>query len=183
MSHSDKSIALVDLLRVANECARTPRSAEAVKHLNTLFSIRQFELQSMEPEHALQVVVDVCRNLEIDFDVARSELDDRARVLDFIRGVRSEPSVDLALEFARLHVRFDEIAAASKFSKGIVPTGVYSYAEAVKVLGVSESTIRRDVRAGRLQTTKIRGCVRFSGTDLLSYRVARQPKIRVLGDA
>ena len=46
----------------------------------------------------------------------------------------------------------------------------YTYAQAARLLGVSERTVMREAKAERLGVHKIRGCTRIHGTDLLAYQ-------------
>lgn len=77
----------------------------------------------------------------------------------------------------------DAVAATAKVAgKKIDSTGYYSYAEAVEAVGVSESTLRRQVRQKKLRTVKIGGRVKFVGNDLLVFQRELEGGIRVLGD-
>lgn len=49
------------------------------------------------------------------------------------------------------------------------PIRLYSRAQLAELLSVSESTIRREERAGRLRTVHVRGQIRYLENDVWEY--------------
>jgi len=58
---------------------------------------------------------------------------------------------------------------------------LYSFAEAARLLNVSESTLRKKVAAGRVPHRKVFRHVRFSAADLEATQVVCPPQTAVQG--
>ncbi len=129
-----------------------------------------------------------------DYDGYRDHLRSQLQVLDFIQEIRSAEDVDQARLLAGMKLQLNRIeettgtiqgdvaASAQVARKKIDPNGYYSYDEASEAVGVSKSTLHRQVAKGKLRTVRIGKLVRFVGSDLLAYQRERGgSEVRVLG--
>jgi succinate dehydrogenase / fumarate reductase flavoprotein subunit len=80
-------------------------------------------------------------------------------------------------------IKRDVADSARAARKKIEADALYSYKETAELVGVSESTLRRDAKAGKLRKSYIRGVIRFVGSDLLVYLRDKKTTIRVLGES
>ena len=117
------------------------------------------------------------------------------RVLDLIQEIRFAEDVDQARLLAEMKLQLDRIeettgtlqgdvaASAQAARKKIDLNAYYSYDEASEAIGVSKSTLHRQVAKGKLRTIRIGKLVRFVGGDLLAYQRERGgSEVRVLGE-
>lgn len=194
MNNEAEAVHLFDLVRLVNDPQLPVYSTAGIQRINHLVTQFLHELQDIGDEAATDYVVRLCREVDADFNGLRETLTDKLRVLDVIQELRSADDEDQAkilaamkLQFdrveAKLDVMADDSAASTRAAKKkIDPKGYYSYAEAVEAVGVSESTLRRQVRQKKLRTVNVGGRVKFIGNDLLVYQREREGGIRVLGD-
>ena len=182
-----------DVVRIFNDPHLRIHSTEGVPQLNGLLTQYQHELQGMDG--SVDYVVMLCREVDADFDAFREHLTSQLQVLDLIQEIRSAEDVDQARLLAEMKLQLDRIedktgtiqedvaASAQAARKKIDPNAYYSYPEASEVVGVSESTLHRQVAKGKLRTVKIGRLVKFIGSDLLAYQRERDSaKVKVLGD-
>jgi excisionase family DNA binding protein len=194
MNNEAEAVHLFDLVRLVNDPQLPVYSTAGIQRINHLVTQFLHELQDIGDEAATDYVVRLCREVDADFNGLRETLTDKLRVLDVIQELRSADDEDQAKILAAMKLQFDRVeakldvmaddsaASARAAKKKIDPKGYYSYAEAVEAVGVSESTLRRQVRQKKLRTVNVGGRVKFIGNDLLVYQREREGGIRVLGD-
>lgn len=195
MSGLQDPVHLFDLFRLIMDPLLPVKSTAEIQRIQDLASRFSLELQAMGDDAALSFVVFECRRVDADFDSLRKELCRRLNALDLIQEIRREESFESAMLMVAMKLQLDQIALgqreianalreeSERSQKQIVADGYYSYLEAKRAVGVSESTLRRQVKTGRLRTTKVGGRVMFVGSDLLVYQRERQADLKVLGDA
>ena len=193
MTTATNAIHLLDVVRVFNDPHLPVRTTEQVQALHTFISRFMHELQAADGA-ALGMVVNLCRQIDADYDGYRDHLRSQLQVLDLIQEIRSAEDVDQARLLAELKLQLDRIeettetiqgdvaASGQAARKKIDPNSYYSYDEASEAVGVSKSTLHRQVAKGKLRTVHIGKLVRFVGSDLLAYQRGRGgSEVRVLG--
>ena len=193
MTTATEKIHILDVVRVFNDPHLPVRTTEQVQALHTFISRFMHELQAVDGA-ALDMVVNLCRQIDADYDGYRQHLESQMQVLDLIQEIRCAEDVDQARLLAEMKLQLDRIeettgtiqgdaaASAQATRKKIDPNGYYSYDEAREAIGVSKSTLHRQVAKGKLRTVHIGKLVRFVGSDLLAYQRERGgSEVRVLG--
>lgn len=195
MSDDPDRIDLLDVVRLVNDPQLPVGTTDGIRRIGNLVTQFSHELQDIGDDAATDYVVHLCRQVDADFDGLRATLTHKLRVLDVIQELRSADDLDQARMLAAMKLQLDRVeakldvtasdaAASAKVArKKIDPQAYYSYAEAVNAVGVSESTLRRQVKQGKLRARNVGGRVRFIGNDLLVYQRERDGGIRVLGDS
>ncbi len=194
MTTATEKLHILDVVRVFNDPHLPVRTTEQVQALHTFISRFMHELQAADGV-ALDMVVNLCRRIDADYDGYRDHLRSQLQVLDLIQEIRSAEDVDQARLLAEMKLQLDRIeettgtiqgdvaASAQAARKKIDPNGYYSYDEASEAIGVSKSTLHRQVAKGKLRTVRIGKLVRFVGSDLLAYQRERGgSEVRVLGE-
>ena len=193
MTTATVKLHILDVVRVFNDPHLPVRTTEQLQVLHTFISRFMHELQAADGV-ALDMVVNLCRQVDADYDGYRQHLESKMQVLDLIQEIRSAEDVDQARLLAEMKLQLDRIeettetiqgdvaASAQAAKKKIDPNGYYSYDEASEAVGVSKSTLHRQVAKGKLRTVRIGKLVRFVGSDLLAYQRERGgSEVRVLG--
>ncbi len=194
MTTATNAIHLLDVVRVFNDPHLPVRTSEQVQALHTFILRFMHELQAAD-DVALDLVVNLCRQIDADYDGYRDHLRSQVQVLDLIQEIRSAEDVDQARLLAEMKLQLDRIeettgtmqgdmaASAQAARKKIDSNAYYSYDEASAAVGVSKSTLHRQVAKGKLRTVRIAKLVRFVGSDLLTYQLERGGlEVRVLGE-
>ena len=187
MSQAD-SIDPVDLVSVFNDPFLRVRSQADLQKIHHLMTAFHHEFQDMDG--ALDLMVTLVRDVDADWDSYGDHLRRQARVLDVITGIRTADDIDQARLVAEMSVKIDRLEAGinelrrreDDGGKAVIRRNkVYSRKDAATVLGVSVSTIDREIKRGYLRSIQMGRRVMISGNDLLVYRDA-EGDIRVLGD-
>jgi len=144
------------------------------------------ECDGLTDEELLDSCLMFVRLIDADFDICRYYLKRRLKVLDLIEQVQSiddQEQARLVLETAVgvQQLRADLAEMANTVKKRIDPSAYYSYDEAAAAVGVSESTLRRQVKVGKLKKTTLGRRVAFSGRDLLDLQRERSG-FKILGE-
>ncbi len=194
MTTATKKLHILDVVRVFTDPHLPVRTTEQLQVLHTFISRFMHELQAADGV-ALDMVVNLCRQIDADFDGYRDHLRSQLQVLDLIQEIRSAEDVDQARRLAEMKLQLDRIeettetiqgdvaASAQAARKKIDSNAYYSYDEASEAVGVSKSTLHRQVAKGKLRTVRIGKLVRFVGSDLLAYQRERGgSEVRVLGE-
>jgi Helix-turn-helix domain len=190
MTSPDDKIKLVEVIHFLDDPLLQVRDNVSHEILRELLdpeihdSLQKFNEQT--DEEFLELWLKFIRSIDADFGSFRQHLTRQLRMLDLIQEIQSiddHEQARLVLEtnigVKQLQADLIEMAKASK--KRIDPTGYYSYDEAVDAVGVSESTLRRQVKEGNLRQTSIGGRVTFLGRDLLDFQKDRS-RFKILGD-
>jgi len=188
MKEPDK-VNLVDILNFMNDPFLPARSKAGIQKINTIASRFQFELQDLG-DSAVDYVVMLARDADVDWDAYRQRLTRQARILDLIANLRTQDDLDGARLIAKMSLQLDRIATDVQIlrdgheqadGREVRREVLYSRQEAAKRLGISISTIDREIRRGYLRTVQVGRRVMISGNDLLAYRDS-DDDIPMLGD-
>ena len=166
MTTATEKLDILDVVRVFNDPHLPVSTTEQVQALHTFMSRFMHELQAADGV-ALDLIVNLCRQVDADYEGYRQHLESQMRVLDLIQEIRSAEDVDQARLLAEMKLQLDRIeettgtiqedvaASAQAARKKIDPNAYYSYDEASEAVGVSKSTLQRQVAKGRLRTVAI----------------------------
>jgi len=193
MTTATEKLDILDVVRVFNDPHLPVRTTEQIQALHTFMSRFMHELQAADGV-ALDLIVNLCRQIDADYEGYRDHLMSQLQVLDLIQEIRHAEDVDQARLLAEMKLQLDRIEdvtgtiqedvakSAQVARKKIDSNAYYSYDEASGVVGVSKSTLHRQVAKGKLRMVRIGKLVRFVGSDLLAYQRERGGRdVRVLG--
>lgn len=114
MSNDADPVHLFDLLHLVNDPQLPINSTAGIQRISHLVTQFSHELQDIGNEAATDFVVNLCREVDADFDGLRATLTHKLRVLDVIQELRSADDVDQAKMLAAIKLQLDCVLAKTR---------------------------------------------------------------------
>ncbi len=108
MTTATEKLDILDVVRVFNDPHLPVRTTEQIQALHTFMSRFMHELQAADGV-ALDLIVNLCRQIDADYDGYRDHLKSQLQVLDIIQEIRSAEDVDQARLLAEMKLQLDRI--------------------------------------------------------------------------